>query len=305
MRISAIQTKQAVTYDISNPGNIDLEACKGLAQEEMDRGFALMKDAADAGADLLVTIEVFNADINPDDPRYHFPDTVEPIDGQTIRRFSSFASNHKVHIVAGLYTSREGRAYNSAVLFGTDGSIVGIFDKVHLPAGEERQITPGRDFPVFQTDHGVLGMLVCWDLQFPEAARELALAGADLIVCPTWGWEKRYGLCRAYENGLTVVAAMGVPASGEIWDFCDPSCIVDNMGEVLAEGSRRDRCVVSAEVDIRKEPVPQYGSGAITGWDTMRRIRMSQRRPETYRHVVSPNPPVFDRWNGNGSEKSM
>ena len=71
------------------------------------------------------------------------------------------------------------------------------------------------------------------------------------------------------------------------------------MGEVLAQGTRTDEGIVTAEVDIRSEPAPQYGAGEITGWDSMRRIRMSQRRPDTYRLTTRGRPPLLDRYQGD------
>ena len=296
MIIALVQSKSAVSYDPANPGDMDIERCRALAGAEMDRGFGLVEQACSEGADLVVTIEAFNSTLSHAEQRYPYTSVAEPLDGPVIGRFSSLAKTHSTHIVAGLYTTREGRCYNSAIMFGPDGDILEIFDKVHLPAGEERVITHGTRYPVVVTEHGAIGMLICWDLQYPEAAREITLGGADLIVCPTWGWEKRYGLCRAYENGVYIAAAMGVPLNGAIWDFCDPSCLVDNMGRVIAEGNRTHRGIVKGEVDIRKEPEPQYGSGQITGWDSMRRIRMSQRRPETYTRCNDARPAIFDKW---------
>lgn len=299
MIIALIQSKSAVSYDPASPGELDIERCRKLAQAEMDRGFSLVEQACEEGADLVVTIEAFNSTINLADDRYSFAEVAEPMDGAIVARFADIARKHRAYIVAGIYTTRDERYYNSGVLFGPEGEILEVFDKVHLPAGEERVITAGDRYPVVDTEFGKIGMLVCWDLQYPETARELALGGVDLIVCPTWGWEKRYGLCRAYENGVYIAAAMGVPVGGAIWEFCDPSCIVDCMGRVVAEGNRTHRCIVRAEVDIRAEPEPQYGSGAVTGWNSMRRIRMSQRRPETYRRIVEKRPALFDRWDRN------
>ncbi len=299
MKLALVQSKQGAAYDPENPGDYDLDRCRSLAAEEIDRGFGLIGEACDKGANLIVTIEAFNGTINLNDSRYDFSEVAEAIDGPVVTRFSEMARDRSVYIIGGLYTKRDENIYNSALLFGPDGELLSIFDKVHLPAGEEKVVTPGDSYPVIETDYGRIGMLVCWDLQYPEAAREVALGGADLIACPTWGWEKRYGLCRAYENGLFIGAAMGVPASGEIWDFCDPSCIVDQMGRIVAEGNRTERSVVISEIDITSEPEPQYGSGAVTGWNSMRRIRMSQRKPATYRRLTMDRPPLFARWEGN------
>lgn len=299
MRIALIQSSQAIAYDPEEPGDVDAKRCRERAAGVIDRGFAMMESAAGDGADLIVTIEAFNSSVSPADPRYELADFSEPLDGPLLGRFASLARRHGVHVAAGLYTARDRRVYNSAILIGPDGRTIGVYDKTHLPAGEEAAITPGNAYPVWPTDHGNIGLLVCWDLQYPEAARELALGGADLIVCPTWGWEERYGLCRAYENGVAIAAAMGVPASGEIWDFCDPSAVVDQSGCVLAKGPRTKEAIIAAEIDIRREPAPQYGSGAVTGWSSMRRIRMDRRRPFTYLQGTVGEPPLFARYAEN------
>lgn len=301
MKISVIQTEQAFTYDPRNAGDFDLEKCRRLAAAGMEEGLAMVEEAARDGADLIVTIEAFNASVSPSDERYDFASIAEPLDGPLMQRFCELAAKHGTYVVGGLFTSQKGKAYNSAVLFGPEGRIVGLYNKVHLPAGEFPYITPGDSYPVFETEHGIIGMLVCWDLQYPEAPRIMALSGADLIACPTWGWENIYGLCRAYENSVTIAAAMGVAHGGVIWDGCDPSCIVDNMGWVLAGGPRRGVAIVTADVDVRAEPEPQYGSGEITGMDSMRQIRLSQRRPDTYRLLTSPRPPLCKRYEDKGA----
>ncbi len=296
MRISVIQSQQPFTYDPSDPGDYDLAKCQKLAQLGIDEGFDMMEAAAKDGSQFLVTIEAFNASVSPSDPRYNYAEIAEPLDGPLVERFGNLARRYGVYVVGGLYTSRGGKAYNSAVLFGPRGKIVGIHDKVHMPGDEGLHISPGESYPVFETEQGNVGMLVCWDMQYPEAARELALGGADLIALPTWGWENIYGLCRAYENGVTIATAMGIPFGGHLWDFCDPSCIVDNMGKILAQGSRTGSQIVTAEVDIRVEPAPQYGADAATGMKSMRQIRMAQRRPDTYRLITAARPPLYERY---------
>ncbi|MFH1007510.1 MAG: carbon-nitrogen hydrolase family protein [Candidatus Latescibacterota bacterium] len=296
MKISVIQSKSKFRYDPDDPGAYDLALCCKLAQPGIEEGFQMVEQAAREGAHLIVTVEGFNGTVSYRDRRYHFPDVSEPLDGPLIRRFSDLAGQYGIYIVGGLYTSRDGNAYNSAVLFGPEGSIVGIYDKVHLPAGEEIGITPGDFYPTFETEHGLIGLLVCWDMQYPEAPRELALSGVDLIACPTLGWENIYGLSRAYENGVSIAAAMGLPSHQDLWDFCDPSCVVDNMGRIVSAGGRRSSEIVTAELDIRREPAPQYGAGEITGMNSMRRIRMMQRRPDTYRLVSDSTPPVLSRY---------
>ncbi|MCE5259617.1 MAG: carbon-nitrogen hydrolase family protein [Chloroflexi bacterium] len=295
MKISVIQSRTYYDYNPSAPGDWTLEKITRAAQPGIEEGLAMAEKAAGDGAQLIVMIEAFNTTVLPNDLRFHYADIYEPLDGPIINRFSRIAKCFAAYIVAGLYTSREGKAYNSAVLFGPNGRIVGVYDKVHLPAGEDREITPGSSFPVFSTEYGSIGMLICWDMQYPEAPRELALGGADLIACPTWGWEHRFGLCRAYENGVTIAAAMGINPHG-LYEDENPSCIVDNMGRVIAAAPRNEAAIVSAEVDIRQEPAPQYGADRWTGLHSMRQIRLLQRRPDAYRLVTLPHPPVMSRY---------
>jgi len=286
-----------VAYDPANPGSWDLRRIRAGAGRQLDECFGMMLRAVERGAELLVTIECVNQSILGDDKRYDFPaEGCEPMDGPLMLRFRTFCRRHRVYAVAGLLTTRGGRAYNSAVLFGPKGEIAGVFDKVHMPAGEEKSITPGHEFPVFKTKHGTVGMLVCWDMQYPESARILALKGVDLIALPTWGWELSYGPARAYENHVTVAAAMGVPFGAPIWDFCAPSCVVDNMGKIVAQGSMTRPGVVMADVDIRREAAPQYGAGATTGMSSMRQIRLSQRRPDLYGALLESEPPLARRY---------
>lgn len=296
MRIAVVQSKRRLKYDLVSPGDVDAEVCRRSSDKEMAEGFALVEHAGKQGAQLIVTIEGFNESINPRDPRYNFIEFAEPLDGPVATRFSALARKYACYIVAGLYTARDGTAYNSAVLYGPDGHIRGIYDKVHQPYNDDQYFTPGDGYPVFETEHGNIAMLICWDMQYPEAPREVALAGADLIAVPTQGWEPIYGYCRAYENSVNLAVAMYVPCGRDLWEGCDPSCIVDNMGNVVAAASRDGSQAVLADLDIRKEPAPQYGADLYTGMSSMRQIRLSQRRPETYRHVTEPNPPLARRY---------
>lgn len=274
MKISVIQSKQRILYDVNNPGIYDYETCVRLSKESVDEGLKMTESAARNGAQLIVTIEALNIVTLPHDTRYPFLDTVEELNGQVFDRFSKLAGKYGIYIVGGLYNKRNGKAYNSGILFGPDGKIVGIYDKVHLAGGEKIGLTPGNSFPVFETNIGNIGILVCWDMQYPEAARELVLNGADVIVCPTWGWENIYGLSRAYENDIVVAAAMALPPNGIIEGLRSPSTIVHGSGSILAQGDLNRSCIVTADAELS-------GTKKENG-QTMRQIRLSDRRPETY-----------------------
>ena len=297
MKIAVLQQYAPVTYNRFKelPSLPELQA---MGERSVNRCLDLIDDAAKQGADLCVTIETVNAHIALGDTRFEYTET---LDGNTVKRFSEAARKHKMHIVAGLALSIDGRPYNTAVLFDDHGEIIGIHKKVHLPAGEELHFAHGDRLEVFETKFGKIGMLVCWDMQFPEAARELSLADVDLIACPTYGWENIYGLSRAYENSVYIAAGMCTYRHG-LWPENDPSCIVDNMGRILATCERDSEGIAIADVDIKKEPPTQYGSQHYYPSHSMRKTRFSQRRPEAYRLInrQSTETPLYKRYFDKG-----
>jgi predicted amidohydrolase len=129
-----------------------------------------------------------------------------------------------MYIVAGLY-EREGNAvYNTSVLIDREGKLVGKYRKVYLPREEiEGGLTPGTAYPVFETDFGKIGMMICWDLQYVEPARALAAQGAEIILLPIWGGDFTLMKARAIENHLFVVSA----------GYDVETAIIDPNGQVL------------------------------------------------------------------------
>lgn len=152
----------------------------------------------------------------------------EPIPGPTTQTLGAAAKSLHCYLVAGLL-ERVGQAvYNTAVLIGRDGAVVGTYRKTHLPREEvEAGLTPGDSYPVFQTDFGTVGLMICWDLQFPEPARALALAGAEILLLPIWGGSELLARARALENHVFLVSST--------YDM--RSFILDPAGEVLAEAT--------------------------------------------------------------------
>ena len=299
MKISVLQQKPRFRYNPLEEAP-DLDFLIEQADLTLEDTYAMLDEAGRRGSDLAITVEAINMHLHCFDMRYPFPEVYETLDGPTVQRFSKKAKQWKMHIVAGLQLTIDKKTYNCAILFDDHGEIIGIHKKVHLPAGEELQITPGDRYEVFDTALGKIGMLVCWDMQFPEAARIVALSGAELIALPTLGWENIYGLCRAYENSITVATAMGVTQNG-IANGCDPSCIVDHMGRILAVAGREDSQIVTCDVDIHAEPPAQYGSEELIRSSGMRETRFRQRRSDTYGLLAAANAntPLADRYKGS------
>lgn len=292
IRVSVIQTiynEEALYHDSSK----DITHAEEEAFRAVEKCLAMVETAAQAGTDLIVTTEAVNHCLFYSLGHIH------------IKRFQELSEKYQTYIVAGLRTLRNGKKYNSALLFGPKGNIEEIYDKVHLPAEEAAAISAGKDYKVVETGWGRLGLLICWDLQFPEAARILALEGADIIACPTLGWEDIYGLARAYENSLYIAAAMGISLNYNVWnEYMGTSCIVNPMGKKIAASQKQDDDIISAVIDISREPAPQYGSGLITGHNSMRYTRVMQRRTDTYGLLTEERPPVLERYQNQKNTKA-
>ncbi len=128
------------------------------------------------------------------------------------------------------------------VLLDRAGKLAGKYRKVYLPREEiEGGLTPGNDFPVFDTDFGKVGMMICWDVQYTDPARALALNGAELILLPIWGGDTSLGKARAIENHLFLVS------SG--YDY--PTQVVDPAGETQAL-STKDGTAALATIDLNR-----------------------------------------------------
>ncbi|MFB3892694.1 MAG: carbon-nitrogen hydrolase family protein [Phycisphaerae bacterium] len=169
-----------------------------------------------------------------------FTDVAETIPGPTTKALGDLAARHKLYIAAGIY-EREGKAiYNTCVLLGRDGKLVGKYRKACLPEEEiAGGLTAGRGFPVFETEFGRVGLMICWDLSYPEVAAQLASAGAEVILMPIWGGSEPLARARAIENQVYLVAAG--------YDF--QTAIYDRTGKPLSV-AERDGQTITADVDL-------------------------------------------------------
>ena len=169
-------------------------------------------------------------------------DVSEPIPGPTTATLGEVAKKRRTYIVAGIY-EREGHvAYNTSVLIDRDGHVAGKYRKVYLPSGEvEGGLTPGNSYPVFQTDFGTLGMMICYDVFFPDPARALANQGAEVIFMPIWGGDQNLAKARAIDNRVFLAT------SG--YDY--PTQVMDPNGEVLSRAAK-DGTVAVTTIDLSK-----------------------------------------------------
>lgn len=215
-------------------------------QENLNRFGQLIADAAQRGADVVVLPEA----INLAGTGRSYVEASEPIDGATVRFLGEVAKRHGVYLVAGVLERDGAVVYNTAVLLDRDGRTAGSYRKVSLPREEiDGGVTPGDAFPTFETDFGRVGIMICWDVTFPEAARALAMDGAEVVLMPIWGGNTTLARARAIENQVYLVSSSYDMESG----------IFDLEGTLAAQATDESPVAV-LEVDLaRKQDWPWLG----------------------------------------------
>jgi predicted amidohydrolase len=215
----------------------------GRSPDDNRRMFApLIADAARQRADLVVLGECLTAIGNG----WKYVDAAEPIPGPSTQYFGELARQHNLYIVAGLL-EREGHlVYNTAALLAPDGSLAGKYRKVTLPAGEvELGLAPGDSYPVFPTRFGKLGIMICYDVFFPEVARQLAMRGAEVIAMPIYGGNLPLAAARAIDNHIYLVSSTYMEPAHE-WMRTG---VFDHFGRLVASAGTQGTVAV-AEVDL-------------------------------------------------------
>ena len=235
-------------------------------------------EAAKSGARLVLLQELHNGAYFCQHESVNEFDLAEPIPGPSTDRLSKLAKAHGVVLVSSLFERRAAGLYhNTAVVFEADGSIAGKYRKMHIPDDpgfyEKFYFTPGDlGFEPVDTSVGRLGVLVCWDQWYPEGARLMALAGAELLLYPTAiGWDPDDAQDEksrqrdawilshrghAVANGLPVLSCNRVgheasPMGASGIDFWGSSHVLGPQGEFLAEAGGEPQ-ILMAEVDLQR-----------------------------------------------------
>jgi predicted amidohydrolase len=217
----------------------------GKSPAENREEFApLIEKAAKKKADLIVLPET----LTHYGTRRSYVDCAEPIPGPSTEYFGALAKKHSCYLVAGLLERDRHLVYNVAVLIGPDGKVVGKYRKVCLPRGEVAGgIAPGREYPVFSTRFGKVGLMVCYDGFFPEVARQLSNNGAEVIAFPVAGCNPTLAGARACENHVYLVSSTYTD-SGQNWMV---TAVFDREGKTLAKAEEWEDVIVS-EVDLNR-----------------------------------------------------
>ena len=205
-------------------------------------------------------------------------------DGKSMTAVGELAKKYHVHIVYG-FPERDPELtdvlYNSSTLIDCNGKSLGRYRKVHPFDAEKQWCRAGTDYPLFDTEIGKIGIMICWDTAFPEVARTYALKGADLLVVAT-NWEKPYSddwdlitKARAFDNTLHLVAANRIGDDVEL-GFFGHSKIIDPIGREIAALDEEVEGYIAAELDLSKTQEER------TRYYTF----FKDRRPDTYEQLT-------------------
>ena len=259
-------------------------SCGPEPEENLQQALARVEDASNRGARVVCLPELFQTQYFCQREDASLFDLAEPIPGRTTERLAAAARKHGIVLIASLFEKRApGIYHNTAAVFDADGTLRGIYRKMHIPDDplyyEKFYFTPGDlGFRAIDTSAGRLGTLVCWDQWYPEGARLTALQGASVLFYPTAiGWhpaekaelgEAQHDAWRtiqrahAIANGVYVAAVnrvgfetgniRGQSAPGAGLEFWGGSFICDPFGRVIAESSNDKEEILLGEVDLRK-----------------------------------------------------
>jgi N-carbamoylputrescine amidase len=237
-------------------------ACSAEPKANLDRTIAAIKRAAKAGAKIICTQELFRSQYFCQSENHDYFQLAEPIPGPTTKKLQQLAKQLKVVIVASLFERRAAGLYhNTAVVIDADGSFLGRYRKMHIPDDplyyEKFYFAPGDlGFRAWQTRYARIGVLVCWDQWYPEAARLTALQGADILFYPTAiGWhpaekaehgQRQHAAWETVQRGHAIANGcfVAVPnrighekLSGDGIQFWGQSFVAGASGEILAKAS--------------------------------------------------------------------
>lgn len=288
VRIAAVQAKRrTIDWRLTEPQAVLSAVDQNLSELE-----AIVHDAGKQRCDVLAfpedTLGLLNwYGVNQPTAPQVLPKAVE----RMLERLGRAAASHQMYlVVCSDFIESDGNVYNTAFLLGRDGQLLGRYHKTCPTWFECGDRSRGSNLPVFPTeDLGTVGMLICYDLVFPETARCLALAGADIIFFPTMGGaavgDDDIGLqalrVRAAENHVYLVVAFR--GSG--------SMIISPRGKIIAQAEGADGLAIA---DIN--PIGgREGGDALNHQRDMRARLFRERNPTAFGILTDPNPPILDK----------
>jgi N-carbamoylputrescine amidase len=269
-------------------------ACSADPAANLKKALGLAEAAARKGANIICTPELFRSQYFCQSEDHANFKLAESIPGPSTKAFQQIAKKHGVVIIASLFEKRSSGLYhNTAVVIDADGALLGIYRKMHIPDDplyyEKFYFTPGdTGFRAWETKFGRIGVLICWDQWYPEAARLTAMQGAEILFYPTAiGWhpseKAEYGVnqhgaweiiqrSHAVANGCYVAAInrIGVekPVGGDGIEFWGQSFVAGTSGQIIARAGMKKEEILLVPVDLAKVDVTR------THWPFLRDRRI-------------------------------
>ena len=249
-----------------------------LPDANLKKTVALIERAAKSGAQIICTQELFRSQYFCQSENHDYFKLAEKIPGPSTEAFQKLAKKHQVVIIASLFERRTAGLYhNTAVIIDADGSLLGSYRKMHIPDDplfyEKFYFTPGDlGFKTWDTRYGKIGVLICWDQWYPEAARLTAMQGAQILFYPTAiGWhpseKAKYGTkqhgawetiqrSHAVANGCYVASVNRIGheildgVGGDGLEFWGQSFVAGTSGEIIAKASSHQEEILIVPVDL-------------------------------------------------------
>jgi len=273
-------------------------ACTWDIAANLNKAESLARCAAEQGAQIILLQELFETPYFCKEQKEGYFAYAKPAqDNPSLTRFSALAAALNVVLPISFFERANNAYYNSIMIIDADGSQLGIYRKTHIPDGpgyqEKFYFNPGdTGFKVWKTRYGVIGVGICWDQWFPEAARIMALQGAELLFYPTAigsepdapeidssGHWQRVMQGHAAANLIPLIASNRIGyEAGESCElnFYGTSFIADPTGEIVKAAGREEEIVLTATFDLEKIRALR------TGWGVFR-----DRRPSQYAALLS------------------
>jgi predicted amidohydrolase len=276
-----------------------LEAARAWSKDNVDGNAALLLRAGEAGADLAVAGEDIASTsyaLTYLDDTSIFRTLTAEMSQYARETLGAVARERGMYLVASFFEPEGEAIFNTAALFGRSGEIVGRYHKVHLPVYESWQVTPGNSFGAFETDIGVIGMLICYDDMWPESSAACALNGARIICHPSAYSPPEYRVrCRAMDTQVFYITSTHAG-----------SRIAAPDSTILADaGDARDTFVI-AQADIAGASLApvNYWEYLYSGIRDHRERHLKLRRPDAYHPIVNPTPPALRAYGPEGPATS-
>ncbi len=264
-------------------------------ETNLKKAASKVEEAAQKGVQIICLPELYRTRYFPQEEKLDVSSLAEPIPGESTAVLSALAKKYELVIVLPVFErGTDGKYYNSTVTIDADGKMLGVYRKVHVPFDplfyEKDYFAAGNNgYQVYETRYGRVGVLICYDQWFPEAARINALMGAEIIFYPTaigtvkdytsadGDWHDAWKTVQrghAVANGVHVAAVNRVGEEGEL-EFWGGSFVCNSFGMVLGEASSEKEEVLVVKVDLGMNKRIQEGWGFL-----------KNRRPDTYGKIT-------------------